>query len=723
MEDVMSKKLGRWSGYLVTAVALAAGVMGCQSETGLQGHCDDRYVVQGGRGDAVGAPECPPRDGQCLTAAEACTENVCGGVDDRCGGMIHCGPCEGSCNDVELECGDHGQCEDDEEGLAQCVCEEGYVGPYCLPEDSCLSEAQACTEGVCGGVDDLCGGVVDCGACEGSCEEVELDCGEQGQCETNDEGIAECVCEEGYEGLRCGEPIEVCLTPELACTEGVCGGVDDLCGGVVDCGACEGSCEEVELDCGEQGQCETNDDGIAECVCEAGYEGLRCDEPTGACLTREQACTEGVCGGVDNGCGAFIDCGACEGSCEEVELDCGEQGRCVDDEEGNAQCICEEGRAGLACGECADGYFEVDGTCRADCTVFDATCSGQGSCEVPEGGEQGLCVCEGDRMGDLCEACPEGTQDNDGDGVCEVSCEEAALACGVGGSCDDSSGQAQCACRPGFAGEQCESCAEGYQDNNDDGECRLGCDNTTIEACPSTQVCDDSSGIAQCLCTEGAQCETCDEGYALLNGACVFAPQNCSAILEQSPGSGDGTYDLFYEGDPLKPWVGYCAGMETGTPVEYLPFVRTGRSRNFASYTSRLLFIGESVRTVFSAVRIDPETLVIDINDFTFAATSAVGTPEYMSVPVNQMPFGTAATCGILDATSGNIDLRGTPFRVQSNFCSSSLLQANFSRDRQVVNLTIGLLGCYWMAPNPCPSEVPINDFGDSDVVLEYRGF
>lgn len=645
----MSTELRRWSGYLVAVVAMVAGFAGCQSETGLQGHCDDRYVVQGGRGQAVGAPECPPREGQCLTQSEACEENVCGGVDDRCGGIIDCGTCEGSCEDVELDCGDNGQCEDNEEGVGQCVCDEGFEQPYCLPPEACLTQTKACTEGVCGALSDRCGGIVDCGACEGSCDEVELDCGEHGQCEDDADGNAQCVCDEGFDG-------PLCL-------------------------------------------------------------------PSDVCLSEAEACTEGVCGGVENGCGGILDCGACEGSCDEVALDCGDHGRCVEDAEGDAQCACDEGRAEPFCRACGEGFVEVDGQCRPDCAVFDPECSGHGSCEIDEGSGVGQCECTGDRVGGLCEACPEGTQDNDDDGVCAADCEAAGLACGVGGVCDDSSGETVCACRIGFAGELCESCDEGYQDLDNDGECRLGCDNATIEVCPPTQVCDDSSGIAECLCTEGAECESCDEGFALLEGTCVFAPQGCDALLSRDPDAADGLYELFYEGDPLQPWAAYCADMESGEPVEYLPFARTGVGRNFASFTNRLIFLGASTRTYFSAVRIDPVTLTIDINDFRFATTEVVGTPDYQSIPVTQMPFGTAATCGIVDSTSGNIDLRGTPFRVQSNFCSSTNLDPVFRRDRQVVDLRIGLLGCYWMAPNPCPDEIPINDFGDSQVVLEYRGF
>jgi hypothetical protein len=127
--------------------------------------------------------------------------------------------------------------------------------------------------------------------------------------------------------------------------------------------------------------------------------------------------------------------------------------------------------------------------------------------------------------------CPDGEQDNDGDGTCRPACDSDS--CSGNGTCDDSSGTATCTCDVRFSGETCASCAEGYtgadcigcaagfQDRDDDGTCLPECAAST---CSSHGVCDDSSGTAECTCRpgfSGIDCgTTCPSGMA--GASCDF---------------------------------------------------------------------------------------------------------------------------------------------------------------------------------------------------------
>jgi hypothetical protein len=121
--------------------------------------------------------------------------------------------------------------------------------------------------------------------------------------------------------------------------------------------------------------------------------------------------------------------------------------------------------------------------------------------------------------------CPDGEQDNDGNGTCELAC--GPDSCSGNGTCDDSSGTADCACDVRFSGETCASCADGYagvdctacaagyQDNDDDGSCLPECG---PDSCSGNGLCDDSSGSGRCTCYPefgGADCGTaCPDGMA-----------------------------------------------------------------------------------------------------------------------------------------------------------------------------------------------------------------
>jgi hypothetical protein len=95
----------------------------------------------------------------------------------------------------------------------------------------------------------------------------------------------------------------------------------------------------------------------------------------------------------------------------------------------------------------------------------------------------------------------------------------------------------------------------------------------------------------------------------------------------------DGEYDLFLGGQWQKRMTLFCAKMSTDTPVEYLTLHGANVSSFPASYrdeptdTNKVDWkygysFGTDVTTAFQKVRIDPKTLQIDLQDFTYAQSN-----------------------------------------------------------------------------------------------------
>ncbi len=87
-----------------------------------------------------------------------------------------------------------------------------------------------------------------------------------------------------------------------------------------------------------------------------------------------------------------------------------------------------------------------------------------------------------------------------------------------------------------------------------------------------------------------------------------------------------------------------------GTPREYLTLMNTGGDFNFSQYTAGGATPGypsprESVRTNYYKIRIDPETLLVDIGDGTFSITTGTlwhsETTRGQIYPVYSMPYAT----------------------------------------------------------------------------------
>ncbi len=206
------------------------------------------------------------------------------------------------------------------------------------------------------------------------------------------------------------------------------------------------------------------------CFCDEGYKGLECE-----------TCSFGF---QDND-----EDGECSVNCEnQAGPQCNSHQVC-DDSSGTATCVCDPAYTGENCDTCSSGYQDNndDSTCEPDCQTFGSDCGGHGDCDD----SSGTPVC----------SCHDGYQDNDSNSTCLPDCGNAEVAC-AHGVCSDDTGEAVCACDEGYQGPKCDECAQGYQDNDEDGNCLPTCA-TIGYTCSDQGYCDDTSGTAICVCNDG----------------------------------------------------------------------------------------------------------------------------------------------------------------------------------------------------------------------------
>lgn len=184
-------------------------------------------------------------------------------------------------------------------------------------------------------------------------------------------------------------------------------------------------------------------------------------------------------------------------------------------------------------------------------------------------------------------------------------------------------------------------------------------------------------------------------------GSSVHFYSSCGDIRRHLVKAPDGDYLIYNNGNLF---TVYCDDMSSNMPREYIDLVKTGYGENFSQYTAGGASPGTNVRTTFKKLRINPASLTVDIGDLTFA--SSTGSLEHSgSVKVTSMPYGVAMSCTAPQAPNGtgNIDLRYTPFQVNSAFTvggSSAKGSATVAQGKQLVNLAGGGY-CGWIAPAP----------------------
>ncbi len=146
--------------------------------------------------------------------------------------------------------------------------------------------------------------------------------------------------------------------------------------------------------------------------------------------------------------------------------------------------------------------------CDTTGLIYGPACSGHGA-EESAGGSS-TCSCFDGYTGSWCESCAAGYQDNDDNGTCSPSCDALSLACGARQYCDDTDGSAECICELGYAGADCTECASDYQDNDGDSVCEPSCAHAEL-GCNDHGTCNDSSGTVVCQCDAGYQGENCND--------------------------------------------------------------------------------------------------------------------------------------------------------------------------------------------------------------------
>lgn len=98
----------------------------------------------------------------------------------------------------DLDCGQHGRCVGE-----TCTCDDGWGGEYCNTKlcDSRCNEHGQCKNGTC-----LC--VTGWNGKHCTIEGCPAGCSNHGQCRVSGEGLWECRCYDGWDGIDCAVALE-----------------------------------------------------------------------------------------------------------------------------------------------------------------------------------------------------------------------------------------------------------------------------------------------------------------------------------------------------------------------------------------------------------------------------------------------------------------------------------------------------------------------------------
>ena len=162
-------------------------------------------------------------------------------------------------------------------------------------------------------------------------------------------------------------------------------------------------------------------------------------------------------------------------------------------------------------------------------------CSDHGECL------DGTCDCERGYDGNQCETCADGYHDDNGECIQNQVC--LPNSCSGHGTCDDSTGMVVCICEQEYDGTYCELCKDGYHREGQVCVANEVC--PVVDPCSGHGTCDDSTGVAVCSCNEGYtgdECEACAGGYHDEQGVCikdqVCLPNSCSGHGTCDDGTG-----------------------------------------------------------------------------------------------------------------------------------------------------------------------------------------
>ena len=180
----------------------------------------------------------------------------------------------------------------------------------------------------------------------------------------------------------------------------------------------------------------------------------------------------------------------------------------------------------------------------------------------------------------------------------------------------------------------------------------------------------------------------------------VPLPASCTDVRDQDPEAADGSYTLYLGRDAGKAVTIYCHNMAE-MPAAYLEFASSGQAFNYASTA----YPGQELVTSYTRVRLDLQTLVVDVTDRTFAETSG-SAPEPGLITGTDYATAVGCNAGEAGAAVGqaNIDLTGTPFALAESVTfvvrgqESEGGEPDITPDRKVVDLSAGGR-CGWIAP------------------------
>ncbi|KAM4551973.1 laminin subunit alpha-3-like isoform 1-T1 [Odontesthes bonariensis] len=154
-------------------------------------------------------------------------------------------------------------------------------------------------------------------------------------------------------------------------------------------------------------------------------------------------------------------------------------------------CSCPSEYSGDSCEKCAPGYYrDGSGPYLGQCVP--CACNGfADECED----RTGRCLnCQYNTAGDRCERCKDGYYGNAAQRTCRpCPCPYPIATNSFAVSCREVYGEIQCACRVGYTGERCESCAPGYfgEPLTPGGSCKLcNCNGNGNNCDPKTGVCE-----------------------------------------------------------------------------------------------------------------------------------------------------------------------------------------------------------------------------------------
>uniref|UniRef100_UPI0037E92AE9 laminin subunit alpha-3-like n=1 Tax=Semicossyphus pulcher TaxID=241346 RepID=UPI0037E92AE9 len=227
-------------------------------------------------------------------------------------------------------------------------------------------------------------------------------------------------------------------------------------------------------------------DALGRCLCRQGVEGERCDR-----------CRPGY--------QSFPNCQVClcdnAGVAESVCRPSGE-------------CVCLPNYVGQKCDECAPGYYGYP-----DCAA--CQCSQEGSYGSVCNQLSGQCLCLPGVVGQKCDRCASGLR--------FPQCSASISSCVLAGTelADPQTGL--CRCRPNVEGTLCDRCKPRYWNlaaDNPRGCIECQCD--VKGTLSGVGECKQKNG--QCHCKPyacGLACDTCKDGYFLLQKKKYFGCQGC----------------------------------------------------------------------------------------------------------------------------------------------------------------------------------------------------